>query len=93
MKSHIINENGMQQIVDQLRAKCKPSVFDGWLDADLIDSRRSQEMLSAWAADLEDVLDGGNGEFVEISQHDTRSGHTEHLSVSEVGINIEEVSV
>lgn len=89
MKSHIINENGMQQIAEQLKSKCKPSVFDGWLDADLIDSRRSQEMLSAWAADLEDVLNSGDGDEVEISQHDTISGHTEHLSVSEAGINVE----
>jgi len=92
MKSHIINDNGMQQIAEQLKAKCKPSVFDGWLDADLIDSRRSQEMLSEWAATLEDVLDSGTGDEVEISQHDTISGHTEHLSVSEDGINVEKSS-
>ena len=98
MKSHTINQNGMRQIAEQLKSKCKPSVFDGWLDADLIDSRRSQEMLSAWAADLEDVLDNGNGEAgwatsVEISQHDTRSGHTEHLSVTDDGISIKEESL
>lgn len=92
MKSHMINENGMQQIVDQLKAKCKPSVFDGWLDDDLINSRRSQEMVSAWAAELEEVLDTGNGDEVEISQHDTISGHTEHLSVTAQGVNIQEVS-
>lgn len=92
MKTHIINDIGMKQIAEQLRSKCKPSVFDGWLDADLIESRRSQEILSEWAAELEDVLNSGNGDEIEISQHDTKSGHTEHLSVSEVGINIEEVS-
>lgn len=88
MTSHIINENGMQQIVDQLKAKCKPSVFDGWLDDDLVNSRRSQEMVSQWAAELEDVLDAGNGDEIEISQHDTKSGHTEYLSVTDDGINI-----
>lgn len=88
MKSHTINEIGMQQIVDQLKAKCKLSVFDGWLDADLIDSRRSQEMLSAWAAELEDVLDSGAADEIEISQHDTVSGHTEHLSVTDDGIDL-----
>jgi hypothetical protein len=93
MKSHTINDIGMKQIAEQLKAKCKPSVFDGWLDDDLIDSRRSQEMLSAWAAELEDVLDSGNGDFVEISQHDTRSGHTEHLSVTDDGISIKEESL
>ena len=92
MKSHIINEIGMQQIVDQLKTKCKPSVFDGWLDDDLVNSRRSQQMLSSWAAELEDVLDSGNGDEIEISKHDTISGHTEHLSVSDDGINIGEMS-
>ena len=92
MKSHTINEIGMQQIVNQLKAKCKPSVFDGWLDADLIDSRRSQQMLSSWAAELEDVLDSGNGDEIEISKHDTISGHTEHLSVTDDGISIKEES-
>jgi len=90
MKKHTINENGMQQIVDQLKAQCKPSVFDGWLDDDLIDSRRSQEMLSAWASELEEVLDSGNGDEIEISQHDTISGHIEFLSVTDEGIDIVE---
>jgi len=71
MKKHIINEIGMQQIVDQLKAQCKPNVFDGWLDDDLIGSRRSQEMLSSWATELEDVLNSGNDDEIEISQHDT----------------------
>ena len=74
MKKHLVNKNGMQQIVDQLKAQCKPSVFDGWLDDDLIDSRRSQEMLSAWASELEDVLDSNNGDEIEISHNDTISG-------------------
>ena len=73
----------------ELVLQCKPSVFDGWLDDDLIDSRRSQEMLSAWASDLEDVLDSGNGDEIEISQHDTISGHIEFLSVTDEGIDVE----
>lgn len=91
MKKHTINEIGMQQIVEQLRSKCKPSVLDGWLDDDLISSRRSQEMLSAWATALEDVLDSGNGDELEISQHHAISGHVEHLSVTDEGIDVEEV--
>ena len=89
MKRHIINEIGMQQIVDQLKSQCKPSVFDGWLDDDLIGSRRSKAMLSSWASDLEGVLDSGNGDEIEISQHDTISGHTEFLSVTDEGIDVE----
>ena len=89
MKTHTINENGMQQIVDQLKSQCKPIVFDGWLDDDLIDSRRSQEMLSAWASELEDVLDSNNGDEIEISHNDTISGHIEFLSVTDEGIDVE----
>jgi hypothetical protein len=89
MKTHTINKNGMQQIVDQLKARCKPSVFDGWLDDDLIDSRESKAMVSSWASDLEAVLDQENGDEIEISAHDTISGHTEFLSVTDEGIDIE----
>jgi|TARA_R110000850_G_scaffold216520_1_gene342025 hypothetical protein len=89
MKTHTINTNGIQQIVDQLKAKCKPSVFDGWLDDDLVDSRRSQEMLSAWASGLETVLDEENGDEIEISEHHTISGHIEFLSVTDQGIDID----
>jgi hypothetical protein len=89
MKTHTINTNGIQQIVEQLKAKCKPSVFNGWLDDDLIDSRESKEMLSSWASDLEAVLDQENGDEIEISEHHTISGHTEFLSVTDEGIDIE----
>ena len=89
MKTHTINKNGMQQIVDQLKAKCKPSVFNGWLDDDLIDSRESKEMLSAWASDLEETLDSENGDEIEISEHQTISGHTEFIYVTDEGIDIE----
>jgi len=89
MKNHTINTNGIQQIAEQLKAQCKPNVFDGWLEDDLIGSRRSQEMLSSWATELEDVLNSGNGDEIEISQHDTISGHIELLSVTDEGIDIE----
>jgi len=89
MKTHTINTNGIQQIVDQLKAKCKPSVFNGWLDDDLIDSRESKEMVSSWASDLEAVLDQENGNEIEISEHQTISGHTEFIYVTDEGIDIE----
>jgi len=89
MKTHIINKSGMQQIVEQLKAKCKPSVFDGWLEDDLINSRDSQEMLSAWAADLEETLNSENGDEIEIPQHQTNSGHIEFLYVTDEGIDVE----
>ena len=91
-KKHTINEIGMQEIVETLRSSCKPSVFDGWLDDDLISSRRSQEMLCAWATELEDVLDSGiYGDEIEISSHKTISGHIGYLSVTDEGIDVEEV--
>ena len=87
MKTHTINKHGMQQIVNQLKAKCKPSVFDGWLDDDLIDSRESKAMVSSWASDLEAVLDQENGDEIEISEHQTISGHTEFIYVTDEGID------
>ena len=92
MKTHTINKNGMQQIVEQLKAKCKPSVFNGWLDDDLIDSRESKEMLSAWASDLEETLDSENGDEIEISEHQTISGHTEFIYVTDEGIDTTVIS-
>ena len=89
MKTHTINTNGIQQIVDQLKAKGKPSSFNGWLDDDLIDSRESKEMLGAWASDLEETLDSENGDEIEISEHQTISGHTEFIYVTDEGIDIE----
>ena len=86
MKTHTINKHGMQQIVNQLKAKCKPSVFDGWLDDDLIDSRESKEMLGAWASDLEETLDSKNGDEIEISEHQ-RFQATQSLSTSPMKVS------
>jgi len=91
IKKHTVNKLGLEMIRQQLLSRCKPSVVNGWLDDDLISSRRSQEMLSAWATALEDVLDSGNGDELEISQHHAISGHVEHLSVTDEGIDVEEV--
>ena len=76
-------------IRQELLSICKPSVFDGWLDDDLIDSRESKEMVSSWASDLEAVLDQENGDEIEISEHQTISGHTEFIYVTDEGIDIE----
>ena len=89
MNNHTINEIGIKQIAEQLKSACKPSVFDGWLEDDLIESRRSQEMLSAWATELEDTLNSGNGDEIEICQHLTNSGHVEWIAVTDEGIDVE----
>ena len=88
MKIHRVNKLGLEMIRQELISKCKPSVFDGWLDDDLIDSKSSQEMLGAWANDLEEALDADNGDFVEVCWSMTESGHVEHLSISDSGFDV-----
>ena len=88
IKRHTVNKLGLEMIRQELLSKCKPSVFDGWIDDDLIDSKRSQEMLGAWASEIEETLDADNGDFVEVSQFDTKSGLTEHISIDDSGIDV-----
>ena len=88
IKKHRVNQSGLEMIRQKLRSRCKPSVFDGWLDDDLIDSKRSQEILGAWASEIEEVLDADNGDYVEISCFDTKSGHTEHLEIDDSGVDV-----
>jgi hypothetical protein len=88
IKTHRVNKSGLEMIRQQLISRCKPSVFDGWLDDDLASSKRSQEMLGAWASDIESALDAGDGDFVEISSFDTKSGHVEHLEIDDSGIDV-----
>ncbi len=49
------------------------------------DSTDTKDMLSAWASDLESALDENQNDWgeVELSQHDSQSGHTEFISVEE----------
>lgn len=88
MKIHRVNAVGLEMIRQELLSRCKPSVFDGWLGDDLASSSRSQEMLGAWASEIEEALDADNGDFVEISSSDTKSGHVEHLEIDDSGIDV-----
>lgn len=88
IKRHTVNKLGLEMIRQQLLSKCKPSVFDGWLDDDLIDSKESQEMIGAWSSTIEDDLDSSNGYFVQLGCHQTKSGHFEHLSIDDSGIDV-----
>jgi len=88
IKTHRVNKSGLEMIRKELLSRCKPSVYDGWLDDDLIESKRSQEMLGAWANEIESALDAGNGDFVEIGSHITKSGHVEHLEIADSGIDV-----
>jgi len=88
MKRHRVNKMGLEMIRQELLSTCKPSVFNGWLDDDLIESKRSQEMLGAWAIEIEEALDADNGDFVEVSRFDTKSGHVELLEIDDSGIDV-----
>ena len=88
IKTHRVNKSGLEMIRKELLSKCKPSVFDGWLDDDLINSKSAQEMLGAWASEIEETLDADNGNSVEISSFDTKSGHVEHLEIDDSGIDV-----
>jgi len=87
-KRHKVNKIGLEMIRQELLSICKPSVFDGWLDDDLIESKRSQEMLGAWASEIETLLDADEGDFVEVSKFDTKSGRTEFVEIDESGIDV-----
>ena len=88
MKIHRVNAMGLEMIRQELLSKCKPSVFDGWLDDDLIDSKRSKEMIGEWASVIEDDLNASNGYFVQLDSHQTKSGHFEHLEIDDSGIDV-----
>ena len=88
MKMHRVNKVGLEMIRQELLSRCKPSVFNGWLDDDLVHSKESQDMLLAWASELEDVLDADNGDSIEVKQFYTKSGHVEDLSISDSGIDV-----
>lgn len=88
MKLHTVNKLGLEMIRQQLLSRCKASVYNGWLDDDLVGSREQRNMLEAWAMEIESALDADNGDFVEISNFDTKSGHVEHLEIDDSGIDV-----
>ena len=88
MKMHKVNKVGLEMIRQELLSRCKPSVFIEWLDDPLASSSMAQEMLSAWASDIEETLDANNSDFVEISASYTKSGHVEHLEIDDSGIDV-----
>ena len=88
MKMHKVNKVGLEMIRQELLSRCKPSVFIEWLDDPLASSSMAQDMLLAWASEIEEALDADNGDFVEISSSDTKSGHVEHLEIDDSGIDV-----
>ena len=51
----------------------------------------TESMLQAWAADAEFSLSEGNGAGIEIRAADTTTGRTETYTISDAGIDVEEV--
>lgn len=86
---YLINKVGLEEIRQQLIAKLKSNGYDWQLD-EFIGSREQDRLLNAYASDLEDVInDPGMAEAiweVELSEHTTKSGHVEFLSVGQVSI-------
>tara|TARA_X000001382_G_scaffold123507_1_gene107363 strand:- start:4082 stop:4402 length:321 start_codon:yes stop_codon:yes gene_type:complete len=91
-QKHTVNKLGLEMIRQELLSKCKSSAFSGWREDDLIESKRSQEMLKWWASDIkaliEEDLDSSNAYFVQIDSHLTKSGRFEHISIDDSGIDV-----
>mgnify|MGYP003659885014 CR=1 FL=1 len=88
IKRHTVNKLGLEMIRQELLSRCKPSVFIEWLDDPLASSSMAQEMLSAWASDIEEALDANNSDSVKIRASYTKSGHFEHLEIDDSGIDV-----
>lgn len=50
-------------------------------------------MLRAWARDAEFQLGEGNSASIEIRSCDTVSGHTENYTISDAGLDCEEIEI
>lgn len=82
---YLINKEGLEEIRQQLISKLKPTAYNYQSD-EMIGSKEQDNYLSSYASDIEEAMSNwtDNGE-IEIAQHLTKSGHTEHLSVSDKG--------
>lgn len=78
----IVNENGLRQIHQFLDGHHKKG-------GDHFD----RSMLLAWAADAEFQLAEGNPACIELRSWDTVSGHTETFTITEDGLDSEEIEV
>jgi DNA-binding PadR family transcriptional regulator len=78
MKYYIINENGLKQLADFLRANHKR----GEIIAD------SPKMLRAWADCAEFSLTEGNGASVEIRSFESVHGMTQDFTITDEGLTL-----
>lgn len=84
MKARIytVNDNGLNQIHQFLAEHHKKG-------GDHFD----KDMLRSWAADAEFQLSEGNPARIEIRSFDSVSGHTEEFTISDEGLDFEEVEI
>ena len=82
VKSYSVNEAGIAQIHQFLADNHK-----------LGGDHFNREMLLAWAQDAEIQLDSGSSASIEIRAWDAISGHTETFTISDVGLDCEEIEV
>lgn len=80
--THTVNPHGLQEIADFLGSHHK-----------LAREHFTDEMLHAWASDAEFQLGEGNSASIEIKSWDTVSGHTETFTISDAGIDSEEIEI
>ncbi|NBW08754.1 MAG: hypothetical protein EBR82_12095 [Caulobacteraceae bacterium] len=73
-----INNNGLNQISSSLGQFHK-----------LGQEHFTESMLHAWAAEAEESFDNGNGMCFEIKSWDSVSGHTEVVTITADGFDIE----
>lgn len=82
VKIRTVNENGLNQIHKFLAENHKKGGehFD-------------RDMLSAWARDAEFQLGEGNPPMIEIRAFEALSDHTETFTISDEGLDCEEIEV
>ena len=82
MKTYTLNQAGIEHIRLQLVDKLKDAE---WFDAPLSDSAETRAMLSEWAAEIEEDSLSRREPFgeAELSQHQTKSGHTQFIYAGE----------
>lgn len=82
VKQYSVNEKGLAEIQAFLAEKHK-------LGGDHFD----RSMLQAWAQDAEFQLGEGNPASIEIRSFDAVSGHTENYTISDEGLDCEEIEI
>lgn len=82
VQQYSVNENGLAQIQEFLATNHKNG-----------GDHFTKDMLRAWAQDAEFQLGECNPASIEIKSWDTVSGHTETFTISDEGLDCEEIEI